>query len=469
MTNQPTPFWSSETERWSSLCPVGTDADESFVSKVSWAKLNFTLGSKGSKFPKLNALGNPQFVPTPPDGKKLPAGRTRKIKLKPNPGQKRILNQWFNTARWTYNRCVNAITEQGIERSQKALRAHCLHNSLFITNNCWVTQTPFDVRDAAMQDVLKAYKTNFAAKRKYFKIKYKSRKARSDSITIHAKYWKTAGVFYPKSFGKKPIRACELLPEKLDYDTRLQRTRLGEFYLCLLSPLAKRSESQAPSVSEGRHMIALDPGVRTFQTGYCPDGSTMEFAPGDVGRIARLCIALDKLQSKWSQSDVNHKHRYSIQKAGRRLREKIKNLVRDLHHSTAKLLCRAFETILIPVFETRHMVSKVKRRIGSQTARMMLTWSHFQFRKILKDKAREYPWCSVFVVDESYTSKTCGSCGQLHQSLGAAKTFVCPSCQFALDRDVNGARNILLRFVSQDARVREAGLALGPSPWSSLF
>ena len=48
----------------------------------------------------------------------------------------------------------------------------------------------------------------------------------------------------------------------------------------------------------------------------------------------------------------------------------------------------------------------------------MLTWSHYRFRMRLIAKAREYPHCKVIVVDEAYTSKTCGSCGNIHQRLG---------------------------------------------------
>ena len=445
-----TPFWSSETNGWAALCPVENEKDE-LASEMSWTKMWIGLGKDESRFPSLAPLGIPNFVPQV-EGKKPPAQRVRKIKLKPTPEQKRILNGWFGTARWTYNQCLKAIEEYGCERSETALRASCINNDLWRERNCWVKQTPYDIRNAAMCDLLKAYQSNFAAKRKKFKMKYKSKKALSDSIVIHSKHWKAAGMFYPRTFGKVPVKACETLPDKLDYDTRLQRTRLGEFYLCLLSPL--RTENQIPKHS----VIALDPGVRTFQTGYSPQGSTFEFGRGDVARLARLCLELDKLQSKWSQPGVKHRQRCSFQKAARRLRERIHNLVHDLHHNVARFLCQCFGTILIPKFETQDMVCKVKRRIGSKTARMMLTWSHYRFRKILEDKARQFPGCAVFVVDEAFTSKTCGKCGNLHPNLGKNKTFHCPSCNFTLDRDINGARNILLRFMTEDARVRQAGL-----------
>jgi putative transposase len=98
------------------------------------------------------------------------------------------------------------------------------------------------------------------------------------------------------------------------------------------------------------------------------------------------------------------------------------------------------------------MVSRVRRRIRSKTVRMLLTWSHYRFRQLLQSKVAERPHCRLFVVNEAYTSKTCGACGRLHENLGSKKTFRCPSCGLRLDRDVNGARNILLRFLSHDAR-----------------
>lgn len=462
MTTQP--FWSTETEKWSEECLINDDTSNATKQNMGWTNLTCTrVNENRSRFPSLERLGKTDFIPTLTDGKKPPPERVKKIKLRPTSEQRKKLNQWFGTARWTYNRCVAAIREHGCDRSKKELRSRCVHNNLWEKENSWVLETPYEIRDQAMNDLLEAYKTNFAAKRKQFTIKYKSKKAASDTIVIGSRAWKSAGLFFPRFWGKQPLKGCEPLPDKLDYDTRLQRTRLGEFYLCVLSPLVKKSDNQAPDNTNSR-IIALDPGVRTFQTGYSPDGSTIEIGRGDIGRISRLCWSLDKLQSRWSQSNVRHRQRYSMKKAGHRIRLKIKNLIRDLHHKAAVYLCTNYRAILIPSFETKDMTSKIKRRIGSQTARMMLTWSHYRFRKILEDKARAYPWCSVFVVDEAFTSKTCGGCGSLHPTLGSNKTFQCPVCPFKLDRDVNGARNILLRFMTLDERVRQVGLALGPRP-----
>jgi putative transposase len=94
------------------------------------------------------------------------------------------------------------------------------------------------------------------------------------------------------------------------------------------------------------------------------------------------------------------------------------------------------------------MVIRKKRKIGSKSARAMLTWSHHAFQQRLISKAREYPWCKVLIVDENYTSKTCGNCGKIHEALGGNKHFLCRHCGFSADRDANAARNILIRFLT---------------------
>jgi putative transposase len=50
-------------------------------------------------------------------------------------------------------------------------------------------------------------------------------------------------------------------------------------------------------------------------------------------------------------------------------------------------------------------------------------------------------------VTEEYTSKTCSKCGQVHNKLGGNKVFKCPNpdCQNVMDRDKNGAFNIMLK------------------------
>lgn len=112
-------------------------------------------------------------------------------------------------------------------------------------------------------------------------------------------------------------------------------------------------------------------------------------------------------------------------------------------------LVRKFENIIIPEFQTREMVCKRRMRtIGSKTARALLTWSHYAFRCRLIQKAAEND-SKVFVVDERYTTKTCGSCMRINHNIGGSKVFRCQHCKLTIDRDVNGARNIFMKSVKE--------------------
>ena len=86
------------------------------------------------------------------------------------------------------------------------------------------------------------------------------------------------------------------------------------------------------------------------------------------------------------------------------------------------------------------------RKISKNTARRMLMLSHYRFKLRLIEKARQYGKV-LTIVNEAFTSKTCSCCGAQNHKLGGSKVFVCPNCKTTFDRDVNAAKNILLRNV----------------------
>ena len=185
-----------------------------------------------------------------------------------------------------------------------------------------------------------------------------------------------------------------------------------------------------------RHpVVALDPGVRTFQTLYSVNFAA-KVGHSDFSRIYRLCYVLDRLYSRRKKQSTN---RYNLKLKW--IRWKIKDLISEIHHKLALFLVKSFDCILLPSFETSDMVTK----LHSKVARAMLGWSHYRFKQFLKFKAQEYS-CDVIEVNEAYTSKTCGNCGK-QQKIGSKKVLKC-SCGICIDRDLNGARNIFLKNIS---------------------
>jgi len=122
---------------------------------------------------------------------------------------------------------------------------------------------PYDVRDEAMIDFVKALSTQnmlvAKGKRKFFHMSFRS-KREDQSIVMHSKHWKN-GSFYKSFFGNEPIASSEPIPAHLGYDSRLVRDKCGKYFLCLLLPVDDHFSHQPDNT-----IIALDPGVRTFMT-----------------------------------------------------------------------------------------------------------------------------------------------------------------------------------------------------------
>ena len=394
--------------------------------------------------------------------------------------QREVLKRWFGAARWTYDQCIRGIEEEGIQRTKKALRDYCVNATPHLMNKIpWITETPYDIRDEALNDVLKAYKTAFTLlKKKHcvkFKMKERRLKDKSTSIVIHHKHWKnTSKIFLSSAFKKagaeETLLSSETFPDTIHYDCRLQCTRLGEYYFCLLLP-RETSENQArisTSTAAAPSILAIDPGVRTFLTGYEPStGAFVEWGKGDIKRMERLLMHLDDLISRTTKSKSKHQ-RYKMKQAQERMRRRVRNLVDEFHKKLTTWLSRTYELILLPHYETRSMVNSMSRRISRPSVRAMLTWSFYRFKQRLLMKTKDSS-CTVLLVDEHFTTKTCGECGHLNHDVGAEKVFKCPICLTTLPRDWNAARNVFLRFAGTSTWATSLpGLGLPPSNSSGL-
>jgi putative transposase len=398
--------------------------------------------------------------PTEPKEDKPPPTRTKKIRLYPTRKQRVVLAEWFGAARWTYNECLQSIEKKVMPRKQKALRAHCINSDgpLFLANH-WLAKTPYDVRNDAMTDLLNAYTTAFALlkskKQKHFAMGKRSLKAASQSIVIRRKNWKaTDCIFHAAAFEKlgaeTTLRASEPIPDSIAYDCRLQRTRLGHYYFCLLIHDTP-SENQAPLVDTETApcILSIDPGVRTFATGYDPARATyVEWGKGDMNRFERIAEHLDDLMSRIAK-EPSQRRRYKMRKAAMRMRLKIRNLVDEFHKKLTHWLVTEYDLVLLPAYNVSGMVNRTTRKISRPSVRAMLTWAPYRFKqRLLMKAALPGSRCHVEIVREPYTTKTCGECGNLNWGMTTEQIFDCPTCQSSFPRDWNAARNIFLRFVA---------------------
>lgn len=288
----------------------------------------------------------------------------------------------------------------------------------------WTKDCPFQVKGIAIKDAVNAF----------FKAKgapqFRSRNQPVQSCFIPKSAIKLTGI-YPRISGKG-LHYSESLPESF-LDSRLV-WKAGKYYLSVpfRTPGVPYGENQA-------RVVAIDPGIRNFAAFYSDDTCGL-IGQGDFSRIQRLAHHLDKLTSKMSKAPKQKKRKMRL--AATRMREKVKNLLDELHHKSALFLVSNFELILLPTFETSRMASKAGRKINNNSVRSLLTFAHYRFKQFIKHKAFEHGK-RVVDVNEAYTSKTHPETGQV-VNIGGAKYIKLLSGD-RVNRDLVGARNIMLR------------------------
>lgn len=436
-----------KSKTWQENCQMISLQSQPFLSlKTTDYVQPITENKKKSK-----KISEPKNKPSPENNKskkisepKSKPNCAQTIKIYPNKEQKQTLNQWIGARRWVYNKCVWLTQVQKEACTKKNLRSLCVNESCFETENTWMSKIPYEIRDCGLTDFFKNLDSNmkkFKIDNKPFKLCYIKKKDR-ESIYVRHKDWGRTRGMYSNTFTQN-LKSSESLPEKLMYDSRLTKNQLNEFYIHIpTTVICKERENQASQI------IALDPGIKTFVTGYDPSGYAMEWSEpkrnNGFGRVSRLLHGYKRLRSERDKEKSLYKKKRKTTCLFR-VYKKIQNLITELHKKLALWLCQNYKVILLPKLNF-HKIKKLNKRDKTKAA----IYSHCAFFKRLEEKAREYPETTVIQVNESYTSMTCSECGNLHLNLKNKDTYSCQNCKVVLGRDLNAAKNIYMRYVQKE-------------------
>ena len=409
--------------------------------------------------------------------------KAKKLRIYPNIKQKKMFSQFFGTSRYIYNqavshnrklyqtqkqqldddmvngcchkikgkRCGNKLFQNlyfcekhkkqkirwKIIRSPITMRKAIMINDKDLTkNNKWLSFTPYDTRELMIRSYCGALESAITSKKNgtinCFKIQYKKKNDNRqlfflNSNALKVKKNKNTGNDELHIFKTRLKKQSQLNIKKVVEATKnCSILKDGNKYFLIIPHESKR-QYETPTLGE----VALDPGVRTFQTFYSPSG---------------MCGNLDLKQKLIDKLEIRIKNLEKARKrSGKRLRlrAKIKNVVSDGQWKIVKFLVKNFNTIIIPKFGCKDMVKNGSSKLNKGTKKRMLTLSHYKFIEKLKFKCKEYQR-ELVICGEEYTSQMCGSCGLLNKKLGGSKVFKC-SCGVMIDRDLNGSRNIYIK------------------------
>lgn len=226
------------------------------------------------------------------------------------------------------------------------------------------------------------------------------------------------------------------------------RQPLHRFYVRV--PRERTCDGCCPPPSAPTDVVSIDEGVRTMLTMCFASGKVIEWGQKrDLHTMETAALQGDAIQSAYTQPSVPHHRRHAMKQARLRLFAKNRNRRRDLHSKSTKFLAENAAVVISGELSPTIQRTKRTRTLGKATVKQWLSWSHFEWRRTLTHRQDLYHHLTYIKDDEPWTTRTCSCCGTVRPQF-AGKTFKCinTQCNLIMDRDVNAARNILIRYLT---------------------
>lgn len=198
----------------------------------------------------------------------------------------------------------------------------------------------------------------------------------------------------------------------------------------------KRKQSTNANANANTKIVAIDPGIRTFLTGVSND-HTIEIGSNIGHQIKHELKFIDKITNNDNLDNLKKT------KLLLKTRNKLKNKINDYHWKIINHLICNYNHILIGNFSTKSMgesnMYKMTKRIGNNI-RLYTFKQYLQYKCYLNG-------IKYTEINEYCTSKCCSTCGNLKKDLGSNKIYTCNKCGLNVNRDINAAKNILLKGI----------------------
>jgi putative transposase len=358
--------------------------------------------------------------------------KTFKYRLYPNKQQQHLLAQQLEECRWLYNALL-AARRYAWEQRQESLRLYDQQAELPALKAARPSLAA--VQSQVLQNVAVRIDLAFQA---FF------RRVRAGEKPGYPRFRGT-GRYDSLTFPQVPV-GC-----KLDIDARrLRIMNVGQVKIILHRPLEGAPKTatitlsstgkwyvcfscecaEPPSLAATGQEVGIDVGLRTFAT----FSTGQEIANPRFFRHEEKALA--KAQRRLSKEEKGTPECAAQRKVVARVHERIAWRRGDFTHQNSHRLVDSFDLIAVEDLSVSRMVHTHCLAKSIHDA----AWS--QFAALVAYKAawagRQY-----VAVNPAYTSQDCSSCGHRQPLSLSNRTYTCPCCGLALDRDYNASLNIL--------------------------
>ena len=321
----------------------------------------------------------------------------------------------------------------------------------------YAAQQPFLNLKKALKAYFESYKKGSTRKVGFPKFKKKS--ATSGSFYIggdlveltttkpNCNHDKTEQISSNTQYLKIPKFGWVKLTEKLRFE--------GHINSCVISQHGERfyasfnleiSEDEYKRTHKGNEantehtIVGIDVGLKAFIT---TDAGLFIQAPKPLKRLEQRLKRAQRVLSrrvhpKAKGDTTKCSNRYKKQRLYvSKLQRRIANIRKDYTHKVSSLLIRHYQYLSLESLRVQNMMKNHK------LAKAISDVGFYAFKTQLLYKA-QYNHRVVFEADTFFpSSKLCSNCGAVNKHLTLAdRTYVCPSCGFTIDRDINAAINL---------------------------
>lgn len=209
------------------------------------------------------------------------------------------------------------------------------------------------------------------------------------------------------------------------------RRQNGKWFACFAIEVeAVPLEPNGEAHERSARAVGIDVGLSSFAT--LSTGEQVE-NPRFYRKEEK---ALAKAQRRMSKFEKGTKECRKARKVVARIHERIRNRRHNFVHQEARKIVNRFEKIAVEKLNVKGMVKNhcLAKSIGDAS------WT--MFRTVLSQKA-ESAARKFAEVNPAFTSQDCHACGYRAKKKLSERWHHCPMCAASLDRDHNGALNIL--------------------------
>ncbi|MBI4176834.1 MAG: IS200/IS605 family element transposase accessory protein TnpB [Candidatus Aenigmarchaeota archaeon] len=201
-------------------------------------------------------------------------------------------------------------------------------------------------------------------------------------------------------------------------------------------------ERKEPRINNGEQ-IGIDLGLKTFAT--ISNGEVIQ----NPRHLERHEENLAKLQRELSNKKKVSNNRKKAKLKVARLHEKVSNTRADFLHKTSTRIVNDYSFIALEKLASKEMS---KQNLGKSINDA--GWN--VFANMISYKAEE-AGCKIVFVDPKNTTQGCSNCHEIVKKELSDRIHDCPFCGLVIDRDLNAAKNILIRATAGQAGSNACG------------